>query len=255
MSGFKPQSLQTSTTPSSSWQQGSTSNPSTVLLGPSSILHLSPNTPSGDSPQFNPYCATLETPTLTPDNPDGELKPNMAAGHHKAILRKDFKKDPQLNMIFEEIHSEFYLLVVTEQIFIESGDYKKKILQLVHHAFWRLSCDPFKISNKFAVMVCMVLFMLHTLLTLLSQFACDIKSWRHKLKKHLLATIPPFYGAGIGTNRTTVQWNSEKALENGNFVFHSYDVTISFFFLFFFSSYGTTGCLTLVHWSILRLWP
>src|SRR5258705_9376146 len=103
-------------------------------------------------------------------------------------------------------------------------------------------------------MVCMVLFMLHTLLTPLSQFACDIKSWRHKLKKHLLAAIPPFYGAGMGTNRTTVQQNIEKALENGNFAFHSYDVTISFFFSFS-SSYGTTGSLALVHWSILRLWP
>src|SRR5258705_4442554 len=254
MSGFEPQSLQTSTTPSSSWQQGSTSNPSTALLGPLSILHLSPNTPSGDSPQFNPYHAALETPTLTPDNPDGELKPNMAAGCHKAILRKDFKKDPQLNMIFEEIHSEFYLLVVTEQIFIESGDYKKKILQLAHHAFQQLSCNPFEISDKFAAMVCMALFMLHTLLTPLSQFACDIKSWRHKLKKHLLATIPPFYGAGMGTNRTTVQRNIEKALKNRNFAFRSYDVTICFFFSFS-SSYGTTGSLALVHWSILRLQP
>ena len=75
--------------------------------------------------------------------------------------------------------------------------------------------------------------MLHTLLTLLSQFAHDIKSWRHKLKKHLLATIPPFYGAGMGTDRTTVQQNIEKALENRNFAFCSYDVTICFFFLFF----------------------
>src|SRR6266481_2806554 len=198
-----------------------------------SILHLSPNTPSGNSPQFNAYCATLKTPTLTPDNPDGELKPNMAAEHHKAILRKDFKKDPQINMIFEEIHSEFYLLVVTEHIFIESGDYKKKILQLAHHAFQQLNCKPFEISNKFAVMVCMALFMLHTLLTPLSEFACDIKSWRHKLKKHLLAAVPPFYGAGMGTNRTTVQRNIEKALENRNFVFCSYDVTICFFFSLF----------------------
>ncbi len=87
-------------------------------------------------------------------------------------------------------------LVVTEQIFIESGDYKKKISLLVHHAFQQLNCDPFEISDKFAVMVCMAPFMLHALLTPLSQFACDIKSWRHKLKKHLLATIPPFYGAG-----------------------------------------------------------
>src|SRR5260370_19175440 len=75
--------------------------------------------------------------------------------------------------------------------------------------------------------------MLHTLLTLLSQFAHDIKSWRHKLKKHLLAAIPPFYGAGMGTNRTTVQQNIEKALKNGNFAFHSYDVTICFFFFLF----------------------
>src|SRR5260370_26706277 len=233
MSGFEPQSLQTSTTPSSSQQQGLASNPSTALPGPSSIPHLSPDTPSGDSPQFNPYHTTLETPTPTPDNPDAKLKPNMAVGCRKAILRKDFKKDPQINMIFEEICSEFYLLAVTEHIFIESGDYKKKISQLAHHAFQRLNCEPFKISNKFAAMVCMALFMLHTLLTLLSQFAHDIKSWRHKLKKHLLAAVPPFYGAGIGTDRTTVQRNIEKALENGNFVFCSYDVTICFFFSFF----------------------
>src|SRR5258708_8865054 len=100
--------------------------------------HTSPDTPSGNSPQFNPYHTTLETPTPTPDNPDAELKPNMAVGHHKAILRKDFKKEPQINMIFEEIRSEFYLLAVTEHIFIESGYYKKKISQLEHHAFQRL---------------------------------------------------------------------------------------------------------------------
>ena len=37
----------------------------------------------------------------------------------------------------------------------------------------------------------------------------------------------------MGTDRTTVQQNIEKALENGNFVFCSYDVTVCFFFLFF----------------------
>src|SRR5258708_15863476 len=105
-----------------------------------SILHLSTNTPSGNSPQFNAYCATLKTPTLTPDNPDGELKPNMAARHCKAILRKDFKKDPQINMIFEETCTEFYLLAVTEQTFIPSGDYKKQLSQLAHHAFWAVNC-------------------------------------------------------------------------------------------------------------------
>src|SRR5258708_16109148 len=103
-------------------------------------------------------------------------------------------------------------------------------------------------------MVCMVLFMLHTLLTPLSQFAHDIKSWRHKLKKHLLAAIPPFYGAGMGTNRTTVQQNIEKALENGNFTFRSYDATICFFFSFS-SSYGTPSSLPLFTWSFLRFHP
>src|SRR5258705_7598180 len=150
-------------------------------------------------------------------------------------------------MIFEEIHSEFYLLAVTELIFIESGDDKRKISELVQHSFQQLDCIPFKISYKVAVTVCMALFMLHALLTLLSQFACDIKSWRHKLKKHLLATIPPFYGAGMGTDRTTVQQNIEKALKNRNFMFCSYDVTVSFFFFSFSSSYGTTGSLALVH--------
>src|SRR5258708_8473786 len=130
MSGFEPQSLQTSTTPSSSQQQGSTSNPSTALPGPLSIPHLSPDTPSGDSPQFNPYHTTLETPTPTPNNPDAKLKPNMAVRHHKAILRKDFKKDPQINIIFKEICSALYLLALTEHIFIQIRDYKTKLSHL-----------------------------------------------------------------------------------------------------------------------------
>src|SRR5258708_1444906 len=155
MSGFKPQSLQTSTTPSLSWQRGLTSNPSTALLGPLSVPHLLTNTPSGDSPKFNPYRTALKTPTPTPDNPDAELKPNMAVRCCKAILRKDFKKDPQINMIFEEICSEFYLLAVTEHIFIGSGDYKKKISQLVHHAFQQLNCKPFEISNKCFLSLCL----------------------------------------------------------------------------------------------------
>src|SRR5258708_10743448 len=35
------------------------------------------------------------------------------------------------------------------------------------------------------------------------------------------------------TDRTTVQQNIEKALKNGNFTFHSYDVTVCFFFSLF----------------------
>src|SRR5260370_10730771 len=142
MSGYEPQSQkcivqQTSTsTPAMSvvsLQQGSTSTPSTVLLGPLSIPHLSPSTPSGDSP-FNPYCATLKTPTLMFNHLNCESKPNLAAGHGRAILRKDLKKDHQINMIYEDIHSEFYLFAVTEQIFTEHGEYKK-VSELAHNAF------------------------------------------------------------------------------------------------------------------------
>src|SRR5258708_23102354 len=50
--------------------------------------------------------------------------------------------------------------------------------------------------------------------------------FRSKLKKHLLAAIPPFYGTGMGTDRTTVQQNIEEALKNRNFTFCSYDVTV-----------------------------
>src|SRR6266478_2520404 len=104
-----PQTL--TSTPAMSVQQGSTSTPSTGLPGPLSIPHLSPSTPSGDSP-FNPYCATLKTPTPMLNHLDCKLKPNLAAGHGRAILRKDLKKDHQINMIYEDIHSEFYLFVV-----------------------------------------------------------------------------------------------------------------------------------------------
>src|SRR5260370_28623839 len=90
MSGYEPQSQQcivqqTSTSnPATSVQQGSTSTPSTGLLGPSSIPHLSPSTPSGDS-LFNPYCATLKTPTPMLDHLDCKLKPNLAAGHCRRV--------------------------------------------------------------------------------------------------------------------------------------------------------------------------
>src|SRR5260370_15153627 len=172
MSGYEPQSQkcivqQTSTpTPATSVaspQQGSTSAPSMALPGPSSVPHLSPSTPSGDSP-FNPYCAALETPTPMFNHLNCELKPNLAAGCGRAILRKDLKKDHQINMIYEDICSEFYLFAVTEQIFAEHGDYKKKVSELVHNAFQQMKSTPFKITDKFAVTVSMAHFMLHALL-------------------------------------------------------------------------------------------
>src|SRR5260370_40396975 len=122
MSGYEPQSQKCivqqtlSSTPAMSFaslQQGSTSTPSMALLGPSSIPHLSPSTPSGDSP-FNPYHAALKTPTLMFNHLNCKLKPNLAAGHGRPILRKDLKKDHQINVIYEGICSEFYLFAVTE---------------------------------------------------------------------------------------------------------------------------------------------
>src|SRR5260370_32996937 len=169
MSGYEPQSQQCivqqtlTSTPAMSVQQGSTSTPSMGLPGPLSIPHLSPSTPSGDSP-FNPYCATLKTPTLMLDHLDCKLKPNLAAGHGRAILRKDLKKDHQINMIYEDIHSEFYLFAVTDKIFPEHGNYKKKMSELVHNAFQQSNSTPFKITDKFAVTVSMAHFMLHALL-------------------------------------------------------------------------------------------
>jgi len=157
MSGYEPQSQQhivqqtLTSTPATSVQQGSTS------------------TPSGDSP-FNPYCATLKTPTPMFNHLNCKLKPNLAAGCGRAILRKDLKKDHQINMIYEDIHSEFYLFAVTEQIFAEHGDYKKKVLELVHNAFQQLDSTPFEITNKFAVTVSMAHFMPYALLTPLSVF-------------------------------------------------------------------------------------
>ena len=59
------------------------------------------------------------------------------------------------------------------------------------------------------------------------QFAHDIKSWRHKLKKHLLIHIPPFYGIGSSIEREVAQKNIELALKNGNFAFWSYEVMVS----------------------------
>src|SRR5260370_42074151 len=102
MSDYEPQSQQcivqqTSTsTPAMSVQQGSTSTHSTGLPGPLSVPHLSPSTPSGDS-LFNPYHATLETPTPTLNHLNCELKPNLAAGHGRAISRKYLKKAHHIN--------------------------------------------------------------------------------------------------------------------------------------------------------------
>src|SRR5260370_26221023 len=177
MSGYEPQSqkciVQQPSTPTpatsvASPQQGSTSAPSMALPGPLSIPHLSPSTPSGDSP-FNPYHATLETPTLMFDHLNCKLKPNLAAGHGRAILRKDLKKDHQINMIYEDICSEFYLFALTEHIFTEHGDYKK-LSELAHNGFQQLNTPPFEITDKFAVTVSMAHFMPHALLTPLSVF-------------------------------------------------------------------------------------
>src|SRR5258706_4477171 len=98
----------------------------------------------------------------------------------------------------------------------------------------------------------MALFMLHTLLTLLSQFACDIKSWRHKLKKHLLAAVPPSMELAWVLTGPQSSGTLKRPLRTG--ISHSALMMSPYVFFFSFSlSYGTTGSLALVHLSIAAM--
>src|SRR5258707_2610481 len=60
-------------------------------------------------------------------NPSQDQKPFIVkldltqSGHSKAVLRKELKKDVQMNAVFQEIHVDFYLLAITENLFIENS--------------------------------------------------------------------------------------------------------------------------------------
>ncbi|KAF8314382.1 uncharacterized protein EI90DRAFT_3022345 [Cantharellus anzutake] len=126
-------------------------------------------------------------------------------GRPKTILRKDMKKDPQLNKVFEHIHADFYLHAITENLFIESAECRAVVQRLTDDTFRRSEIAPFDIPE------CIV-----------NTLARDIKSWRCKLKKHLVTLVPAFYGVGPSADRNTVQENIQLALDNSNFLFRSY---------------------------------
>ncbi len=152
--------------------------------------------------------------------------------HSKAVLRKELKKDVQMNGVFEEIHVDFYLLAITENLFIENSMcFKPVIRQLAHESFTRLCVTPFNISDNFIATVSYCYF-IHSCWLTFYQFAHDLKSWRHKLKRHLLTVIPPFYSIGSSVDRGVTKDNVDQVLMNGNFAFQSYNVMVSTGFSF-----------------------
>src|SRR5258708_22269016 len=64
--------------------------------------------------------------------------------HSKAVLRKELKKDVQMNAVFKEICVDFYLLSITENLFIENSTHFKPVIrQLQHETFTSLCVTPF----------------------------------------------------------------------------------------------------------------
>src|SRR5260370_39091691 len=53
--------------------------------------------------------------------------------HSKAVLRKELKKDVQMNAVFKEICVDFYLLAITENLFIENSMCFKPIIRQLAH--------------------------------------------------------------------------------------------------------------------------
>jgi len=95
----------------------------------------------------------LETPSQ--NNQPSIVKLEFTqSGHGKAVLRKDMKKDHQMNAIFEQIHMDFYLLAITSDLFIENRPhFKPTIRQLASDMFHRLHVTTFNISDNLIAMV------------------------------------------------------------------------------------------------------
>ncbi len=80
----------------------------------------------------------------------------LEAGHGKAILMSELKKDIQVNIVFEEIQTEFYLLVIMKDLFIEnSTGFKATLKQLASDAFTKLEIPPFELTDSLISMVSM----------------------------------------------------------------------------------------------------
>ena len=110
-----------------------------VLVPNSSVSSLNPSTP------------TLPT-TLGTFREDKDQKPltvKLESGHNKAILRKELKKDHRMNAVFQEICTDFYVLAIIENLFIENtACFKLVIQQLAHDSFSRSEVPPVQISDN-----------------------------------------------------------------------------------------------------------
>src|SRR5258708_36784344 len=88
----------------------------------------------------------LETPSQ--NNQPSIIKLEFTqSGHGKAVLRKDMKKDHQMNAIFEQIHMDFYLLAITSDLFIENRPHFNPTLsRLASNTYYKLHVTPICIS-------------------------------------------------------------------------------------------------------------
>ena len=70
------------------------------------------------------------------------------SNHSKALLWKDMKKDPYMNAVFQVIRSDFYLLAITDSLFIKNSDCGNVIKKLANDAFCWSGSAPFPISDS-----------------------------------------------------------------------------------------------------------
>ena len=123
MMGYQPQpSLEVLLGPSETQKQGKpTSTPKSCVQVLNKLSILDSALPSTDSKVVKAE-NKVDKSTVKSEMSQQE------AQHTKAVLRKEMKKDHYLNTIFEEIWLDFYLLEITQDLFIEiSIDFKLMI--------------------------------------------------------------------------------------------------------------------------------
>ncbi|KAF8344115.1 uncharacterized protein EI90DRAFT_3010919 [Cantharellus anzutake] len=144
--------------------------------------------------------SSVATPTRTLGSLDmgvGSGKDASQTKRQAMVLKSSFKGNPHNNLIVEEISVDLYLLVVTEQLFIERcADFKEIIRGLATNAIQH-SQNPSSITID------------------LSDGLFDMDM----LKSHLLGEIPALYGAGGGVEVGAV----ELAIDGGNYAFRTYE--------------------------------
>jgi hypothetical protein len=186
-------------------------------------LAQGPASGSGSDIEFNSPGSVLSSQISSLQSCEDVKEEKLVhVGRTKAVLRKDMKKDPLLNSIFEHICADFYLLAITDDLFIENVDCNMVVQRLAQDTFRRSGIPPFEIQDSIVATVSHPHWNGSSLLNLPTKLACDIKSWRSKLKKHLVNVVPSFYGVGPGVDGSTVQEIVRLSLSNSNFAFRSY---------------------------------